>query len=263
MAKVIITGISGTLGEALGREYLKREYEVIGVTRKDSLEGDFFSRIISSEQVTREDARILVAEKPDLILLNAGQIETEIGPSGEPLPELVEQMNTVNYQFPALVALAAAKELKDRKVDVVAIGSIADGAPSCFGPVYHAGKIAVHYFFTGVGPIIHHATHGNVRMRLYRPGAIKGPLAWAPVNRLNEKGYNIRAKRVNGAPSAEKVAATIARWIDKGKKWVGTYDEPITFRFLKWLHATLPNTYYKLQLFSWRKVSKFKNQIKL
>jgi len=257
MAKVLITGISGTLGQALGRLYLQRGYEVVGVTRQSNLQGDYFSRFIVNRQVSFDDARLLLQEKPDILFLNAGQIETETGPMGEPLPHLLEQMTTVNYQFPAFAALAAAEEPFSRPIEVVAIGSIADGAPSAFGPVYHAGKIAVHYFWSGVGPILYHATNGNVRLRLYRPGAIQGPLAWAPVNRLNTKGYKIRAKRVNSAPSAEKVAEKIARWLDRGNKWVGTYDEPLTFRLLKWIHATWPDLYTRLQFIGWRKASKF------
>jgi hypothetical protein len=77
------------------------------------------------------------------------------------------------------------------------------------------------------------------------------------VNRLNESGYKVRAKRVESAPPADKVAKHIANWIADGKKWVGTYDEPISFRFLKLLHALAPNLYYKLQLLAWRKASKF------
>ncbi len=257
MAKVVITGISGTLGQALGRLYLQRGFEVVGVTRQSSLQGDYFSRLQINPQVSFEDAKLLIDEKPDILFLNAGQIETKTGPNGEPLPDLLAQMTTVNYQFPAFAALAAAELSADRPIEVVAIGSIAGGAPSAFGPVYHAGKIAVHYFWSGVSPIIYHATNGNVRLRLYRPGAISGPLAWAPVNRLNEKGYKIRAKRVNSAPSAEKVAGHIFRWLERGKKWVGTYDEPFTFRLLKWIHATWPDFYTRLQFIGWRKASKF------
>ncbi|WP_287265489.1 hypothetical protein [Moorena sp. SIO3A2] len=60
-------------------------------------------------------------------------------------------------------------------------------------------------------------------------------MAWAPVNRLNEKGYKIRANRVNYAPPAEKVANTIASWIEKNQEWVGTYDEPFSFKIFKCL----------------------------
>ena len=196
----------------------------------------------------------------NIIILNAGQIETEVGEKGEPLTEIVESMNRVNYSWPAVVAAEAVKLPLEKKLEIIAIGSIADGSPSCFGPVYHAGKIAVHYFWSGVGPIMYYASDKRVVMRLYRPGAIKGPLAWAPVNRLNEKGYKIRAKRVNGAPEADHVARVIYKWIEKGKQFVGTYDEPFSFKIFKYLHALFPNFFYKLQLYGWRKASKFYNE---
>jgi len=252
---VVITGISGTLGSALGREYLRRGWHVVGVSRKDDVSGDFLSELCTNPQQSAEDAQTLLSHNPDLIILNAGQIETEISDAGVPLTEMTESITQVNYLFPAILSLEASREERNSRLDIIAIGSIADGSPSCFGPVYHASKIAIHYFFSGVGPIVHNANH-NIRMRLYRPGAIKGPLSWAPVNRLNEKGYKIRAKRCEAAPEAHVVARRIARWID-GDDWVGTYEEPITFKMFKWLFALAPNTFYRLQLLGWKKGSKF------
>ncbi|HEX05142.1 MAG TPA: SDR family NAD(P)-dependent oxidoreductase [Bacteroidetes bacterium] len=219
------------------------------------MSGEFLSELCTNEQQSGEDAQALLKYNPDLVILNAGQIETEIDPKGIPLTEMTESITRINYLFPALLALEASKLSHDRILDIVAIGSIADGSPSAFGPVYHASKIALHYFFSGVGPIVYNANK-NVRMRLYRPGAIKGPLSWAPVNRLNDKGYKIRAKRCESAPEANEVARTIARWID-GNEWIGTYKEPFSFKIFKWWFALAPNSFYRLQVFGWRKGSKF------
>ncbi len=243
------------MGSALGREYIRRGWHVVGVSRKSQLSGEFLSELCTNEQQSGEDAQALLKYNPDLVILNAGQIETEIDPKGIPLTEMTESITRINYLFPALLALEASKLSHDRILDIVAIGSIADGSPSAFGPVYHASKIALHYFFSGVGPIVYNANK-NVRMRLYRPGAIKGPLSWAPVNRLNDKGYKIRAKRCESAPEANEVARTIARWID-GNEWIGTYKEPFSFKIFKWWFALAPNSFYRLQVFGWRKGSKF------
>ena len=257
MKTVAITGISGTLGSALGREYLSRGWKVIGLTRQDKLEGDYYTHLCVSPQTTIEDAQKLLSFDPDVIILNAGQIETEVGEGGIPIVEIVESMNRVNYSWPAVVALEAAKLKPDSPLDIVAIGSIADGSPSCFGPVYHAGKIALHYYWSGVGPIVYHSSNGQIHLRLYRPGAIKGPLAWAPVNRLNEKAYKIRANRVNSAPEPDNVAKKVVNWIENSKQWVGTYEEPWSFKIFKYLFALFPNFFYRLQLYGWLKGSKF------
>ena len=263
MKRVIITGISGTLGKALGEEYLREGWHVIGVSRKKDFEGKgkSFSELHTSPQASVEDAARLLDLNSDLLILNAGQIETAIGEEGLPLTEMVESMNRVNYTWPAVVATEAGNRPWDHPLEIIAIGSIADGAPSPFGPVYHAGKIAIHYFWLGVGPILYYSSKGKVKMRLYRPGAIKGPLAWAPVNRLNEKGYKIRKKRVDGAPEADRVAKDIIKWIEKGKGWVGTWDEPFTFRIFKHLHSFFPNLSYKVQMLGWRKASKWGAQM--
>ena len=255
MKKVIITGISGTLGSALGKLYLNQGWEVIGVSRDSELDNGCFSRLCHNYQESSEDAQALLAYNPDLVILNAGQIETEIGVGGVPLKEQFNSITSINYLFPALFAIEAFNSKPESRLDIIAIGSIADGSPSCFGPVYHASKIALHYFFSGVGPIVNHA-ESKVRMRLYRPGAIKGALAWAPINRLNEKGYKIRKKRVDGAPEGDIVAKKIAKWIE-GNSWIGTYEEPFSFKIFKYIFALAPNFFYRLQMFGWRKGSKF------
>ena len=96
MKTVVITGISGTLGSAMGKAYKSRGWRVVGVTRQPNLEGDFFDELCVSPQETIEDARKLFEYDPDVVILNAGQIETEVGEGGIPVIELVESMNRVN-----------------------------------------------------------------------------------------------------------------------------------------------------------------------
>jgi len=255
MKRVLVTGITGTLGAALGRVYRERGWEVVGVSRRASSATDACDKALASPQRTREDAAALLDADPDVAILNAGQIESEVGPGGLPLPGQTESMYAINLVFPSLFALEAAARPRSRPLDVVAIGSIADGSPSAFGPVYHASKIGLHHFVTGVGPIVRTA-NPSVRLRLYRPGVIRGPLSWAPVLRLNERGRRVRARRCEGAPEPERVARHVADWIE-GDGWVGTFDEPFSFRLLKLLFALAPNTYYRLQNLGWRKGSRF------
>jgi NAD(P)-dependent dehydrogenase (short-subunit alcohol dehydrogenase family) len=255
MKTVVITGISGTLGSALGRAYLERGSRVVGVTRQEGLVGSHCSELLTSPQRDAEAARALLRRRPDLLILNAGQIEKKVGLGGLPLVESFESLNRINYVFPSLVALIATEEVRDHDLQIVAIGSIADGSPSPFGPVYHSSKIALHYFFSSVAPIVAHA-NPRVRLRLFRPGVIKGPLSWAPVNRLNERGRRIRAKRCEGAPEADVVAARIIRWIERGGG-IGTNDEPPSFKLLKYAFALSPGLYCRLQAWAWRRGSRF------
>lgn len=259
MKKVIITGISGVLGTALAEKYKAEGWEVIGVSRKADYSNPCVDRVIVSQQNSLEDARLILDERPDLLYLNAGQIETSVGPNGEPLASVASSMNVVNYLWPCDVAMTASEMTWDKEIEIIAIGSIADCCPSSFGPVYHSGKIAIHYFWTGTGPIIWFGSNQKIRMRLYRPGAIKSDLAWAPANRLapDGKGIKMRKKRVAGAPDGQKVAERIFKWSLNKNAWVGTYDEPISFKFLKILFSLFPNLFYKIQILGWKKESKF------
>lgn len=256
MKRVLITGISGTLGAALGRHYQGLGWEVIGVSRRVSNEGGAAcTRLVANAQHDLADAQKLLAEDPDVAILNAAQIETAIGDGGLPLPEQTSDIYRINAVFPSLFALAAAEKRRGRRLDVVAIGSIADGMPSSFGPVYHASKIALHHFFTGTAPIAY-GRDPLLRLRLYRPGAIRGPLSWAPALRLGERGIALRRRRCERAPDAERVARAIARWIESDR-WVGTWGEPLSFRALKLLFALAPDVYARLQQLGWQKGSRF------
>lgn len=256
MKTVLVTGVTGTLGSALAAVYGRRGWRVVGVSRKPEAEPPSGSlRIVANAQQSIEDARALLAEDPDLVLLCAGQIEEEVGADGLPRADTTRSIYQINAVFPSLFALAAAEKPRDRRLDVVAVGSIADGSPSCFGPVYHASKIALHYFVTGVAPIAHQADP-LLRLRLYRPGVIRGPLAWAPALRLNERGRKIRSKRCEGAPEAEAVATRLADWAE-GDGWIGSHDEPLSFRALRVLFALAPNAYLRLQRWAWRRGSRF------
>lgn len=46
--KVIITGITGTLGSALGKLYMSREWEVFGVTRQSMGPHAAFSHVVTN-----------------------------------------------------------------------------------------------------------------------------------------------------------------------------------------------------------------------
>lgn len=253
--RVVVTGATGSLGAALGSIYLDRGATVFGVGRKAVAALDVCSETVANAQRTREDARALLDLDPDLVLLSAGQIEAEVGRAGLPLAEVAESIHAINALFPQWVALEAADRGWTHDVDVVAIGSIADGSPSVFGPVYHASKSALHHFVTGTGPIIH-AANPRVRLRLYRPGVIRGPLSWSPAVRLNERGRKIRAKRCEGAPRADVVAARVVQFVDGGR-WVGSDREPLSFRFLKHLWGAAPDLYYRLQVQAWKRGSRF------
>lgn len=255
MRRVVVTGVSGVLGGALVRVHHERGFQVVGVSRRSRVDVPGCDRIVTLPQTSVADAEALLDLDPDRIILNAGCIETAVGPGGAPLPEQTEQLFRINALFPALVVAAVAARGAKRPLDVVAIGSIADGSPSCFGPAYHASKTALHSIVTGAGPIVN-AAHPQVRIRLYRPGVIRGPLSWAPLLRLNERGAALRARRCRNAPEAEIVARRIADWIE-GNAWVGSDRAPLSFRILQLAHALAPDLYYRLQRVAWRRGSRF------
>ncbi len=252
MKTMIVTGVTGSLGGALAALYAERGWTVVGVSRQADAKHEACARMVRNAQRDLADARELLALEPDLVILCAGQIETEVGERGLPLPGQTVDIYTANAVFPSLVALAAAETPGGRAREVVAIGSIADGMPSSFGPVYHASKIALHYFYTAVAPI----AAPRVRLRLYRPGVIRGPLAWAPLVRLNERGRRVRERRCARAPEPTEVARHVARWIERGGA-IGTFDEPPSFRLLKLLFALAPSLYARLQRAGWRAGSRF------
>jgi len=255
MRKVLITGVTGTLGQALAKKYRDEGYKVIGVTRHAQSRPLYCDIVLVNAQSTYADAVELWAQDADMMILNAGQIETDTDIGGMPLSNIATQVNQVNYLFPTEVILAGSRSAAKRRVDVIVIGSIADGSPSCFGPIYHASKAAAHQIVTAVGPILH-SLNDNIRVRLYRPGVIYGPLSWAPVLRMNENAYKIRAARCRKAPDASVVAERIYNF-GISNTWIGSDRSPISFHILKLFFAICPDLYYKLQIWVWRKGGRF------
>lgn len=257
--KIVITGVTGVLGQALGKQFHREGGSVVGVSRSDTFQAPWMEQLICSPQETVQDVDQLLDLDPDVIILNAGQIEREIGEKGEPMADHVNSINKVNYQWPCDVAMRAMQRRWTHPVDIIAIGSIADCCPSSFGPVYHSSKIALHYFWTGVGPIFYYGSEEKIRLRLYRPGAIMSDLAWAPVNRLipEGKGHQMRKKRVAGAPTGEQVATHFYSWYQKPDAWVGGWGEPFSFKALRSIFGSFPNLFYKMQRYAWRKQSRF------
>ncbi len=253
--RVVLTGATGTLGAALARVYRAEGFEVVGVSHREAPSPGACHRMVRSAQTTSDDAERLLDLDPDILILNAARIETAIGPAGVPLSEATREIFALNAVFPALVVAAAGIRGATRRLDLVAIGSIADGSPSCFGPAYHASKTALHSYVVGAGPIVH-AAHPCVRVRLYRPGVVRGPLSWAPVLRLNARGAALRARRCRRAPEASVVAQRIVRWIE-GDDWIGSDRAPLSFRALQALHAAAPDLYYRLQRLGWKRGSRF------
>ncbi len=253
--RVVVTGVTGTLGAALARVYRARGFEVVGVSHRETAPPEGCHRLVRSAQATVEDAERLLDLDPDVLILNAARIETAVGPAGTPLADATREIFALNAVFPALVVAAAGARGATRRLDLVAIGSIADGSPSCFGPAYHASKTALHSFVTGAGPIVH-AAHPLLRVRLYRPGVVRGPLSRAPLIRLNAQGAAIRERRCRRAPEAQVVAERIARWIE-GDAWVGSDRAPLSFRALQALHAIAPDLSYRLQRIGWQRGSRF------
>jgi NAD(P)-dependent dehydrogenase (short-subunit alcohol dehydrogenase family) len=253
--RVVITGVTGTLGAALAQAYRSAGCEVVGVSHRETPLPPACHRMVRSAQASADDAERLLELDPDVLILNAARIETEVGPAGVPLVDTTREIFALNAVFPSLVVAAAGARGATRRLDLVAIGSIADGSPSCFGPAYHASKTALHSFIAGAGPIVH-AAHPCVRVRLYRPGVVRGPLSWAPVLRLNARGAALRARRCRRAPEAAEVAARIVRWIE-GDDWIGSDRAPLSFRALQALHAAAPDLYYRLQRLGWKRGSRF------
>jgi hypothetical protein len=123
--------------------------------------------------------------------------------------------------------------------------------------LYHASKAALRVFVSGIAPIAENA-NPNLKIRLYRAGVIKGPLSWAPTNRLNSRAYRIRARRCNSAPEPEVVAKSIEKFIERTPhRRIGSDTEPFSFQLLKHFSWTFPNSYLKLQFYAWENASRF------
>lgn len=74
----------------------------------------------------------------------------------------------------------------------------------------------------------HAGSQQQIRLRLYRPWAIKSDLAWATCQSLDQGRERPldEKNRVAAAPSGEQVVDYFHRWFLKSDAWVGGSGEP-------------------------------------
>ena len=147
---VLITGITGGFGRALGAEFRRRGFRVIGSARRAPESADFADEFIAADLSNPDGVRGLAAEvrarhgKLDVLVNNAG-----IGCFGphEELPiDALQRMMRLNLEVPVLLCRLLLRSLKASGGQIINISSVTATKEAPHGCAYAATKAGLSHF---------------------------------------------------------------------------------------------------------------------
>lgn len=151
-SKVLLTGASGGLGQAIGRDLVARGASLTitgrNVAQLDGLAADTGAEVLVADLCRREDVDSLVASADgvDILVANAG-IGADV-PVAEETPDHVDAVIDVNLRSPMQLATAfVQRRLADgRSAHVVFVGSLSGLAATPQTRLYNATKFGLRGF---------------------------------------------------------------------------------------------------------------------
>ncbi len=157
MAKtVLITGITGGFGRALGAEFKQRGFRVIGSSRRAPEPAPYFDEFIAADLSHTDGVKNLAAalrqrgDNLDVLVNNAGigsyATWEELG------EEQLRQLMEIDFFAPAALTLELLPLLAASRGTVINISSVASEVPvACMG-AYNSAKAALRLFSESLRP---------------------------------------------------------------------------------------------------------------
>jgi short-subunit dehydrogenase len=153
--KVLVTGASGGIGQAIARAFGARGADLILTgRRRDVLEqvaGEVGARAIPCDLANREDVQRLVSEVSPIDVLIANAALPASGVLAELTQDQIDRMLEVNLRAPIALARALAPAMIERRRGhMVFISSLAGKAASPASSIYSATKFGLRGFSLGL-----------------------------------------------------------------------------------------------------------------
>jgi short-subunit dehydrogenase len=209
--KVLVTGATGGIGQAIARAFAARGASLIVSGRRlDVLEPlalELGGRAVGADLAEREDIERLVAEAGDLDVLVANAALPATGVLTELSQEQIDRMLDVNLRAPIALARALAPGMIERRRGhLVFISSLAGKGASAASSIYSATKFGLRGFTLALRADLQ--PHG-VGASVVLPGFIRGAGMFADAE--------VELPRGLGTRSPEEVAAAVLRAIERNR----------------------------------------------
>jgi uncharacterized protein len=209
--KVLLTGASGGIGQAIARAFAARGASLILTGRRtevlDQLADEVGGRALACDLSDREDVDRLIGEvgEVDVLVANAAL------PASSVFTELrqdeIDRMLEVNLRAPIAIARGLAPAMTaQRSGHLVFISSLAGKVASPASAIYSATKFGLRGFALGIREDLR--DHG-VGVSVVLPGFIRDAGLFADAG--------VELPRGVGTRSPEDVAAAVLRAIDRNR----------------------------------------------
>ncbi|MCX8006598.1 MAG: SDR family oxidoreductase [Coriobacteriia bacterium] len=245
MPRMLITGVSSGIGNALARRAVADGWEVVGTVRSETRPEAY--GLPSSVGLEPFDAAVPGAARelaervleragcPDVLVNNAGAVL--YGPVEEIAPERVRNLFQVNVFSPIELVAALAPAMRERgSGTIVNVTSLGGRMVFPFFTAYNATKHALEGFSEGLW---HELKPFGIRVKAVEPGYVETPIYRAMEERerpfgpyakyleaMNRFSENVR-KRTAPEDAADQIMRAILDESDRLRYPIAAYARPL------------------------------------
>jgi short-subunit dehydrogenase len=224
-ARVLLTGASGGIGNAIARALHQRGSSLLITGRREemlqTLQSELGDRVepLVADLASADDVRMLIdrAAGVDVLVANAGLPAS--GRLDDFTPEQIDRAVDVNLRAPIQMARALIPAMLERgRGHVVLVSSLAGKVAQSGSSIYSATKFGLR----GFGFALHDELRGTgVDVTIVYPGFIRDAGMFA------ESG--VKLPPGTGTKTPEQVAEAVIKGIEKGRPEIDV--APLSFKF--------------------------------
>jgi short-subunit dehydrogenase len=238
-SRVLLTGASGGIGQAIARELASRGARLVLTGRRtgvlDPLAMEIGGTAITADLADPASIDALLAEAGDVDVLVANAALPASGSVLEYTPEQIDRALTVNLRAPMLLGRELAVRMVARgHGHLVFVSSLSGKAASPGSGIYSATKFGLRGFALGLREDLHGT---GVGVTTVFPGFIRG------AGMFHESGTKL--PRFAGTKTPEDVAAAVVRGIESGRAEIDV--APLAIKAGSALAGVFPGTVLALQ----------------
>jgi short-subunit dehydrogenase len=223
-ARVLLTGATGGIGNAIARGLHERGAHVLATGRRqDALDelarelGDRLEPVVAD--LADRDAVVSLADRArqvDVLVANAALPGS--GALDSYTPEEIDRALDVNLRAPIQLTRALVPSMVERgSGHVVLISSLSGKVPAAFSSIYSATKFGLRGFGLSLNDELHETPVG---VSIVAPGFIRDAGMFAEAGVTLPKG--------TGTRTPDDVSAAVVRAIEKGRQEIDV--APLSFR---------------------------------
>jgi short-subunit dehydrogenase len=240
-ARVLLTGATGGIGNAIARALHERGAHVVVTGRRqeqlDELASELGDRVkpVTADLASRDGVRSLAdrASGVDVFVSNAALPGS--GALDSFSPDEIDRAIDVNLHAPMQLTRELAPGMRDRgRGHIVLVSSISGKVSTGYGTVYAATKFGLRGFGLGMNDELHGT---GVGVTVVSPGFIRDTGMFAESGAELPRGVRTR--------TAEDVANAVVNAIEKGRPEIDV--APFTFRLSGRLYGLAPGTFAAMQ----------------